>query len=83
MLLPISTSRMSPGRGSVVAHIGSTGDLGESCTIPTATNESNGAGISDTLFRNDSTGDVGFYAISNGALTGWHDIEAPRPPTTW
>jgi len=31
-------------------------------------------GTSDVLFRNDATGDVGFYTISNGANTGWKDV---------
>jgi hypothetical protein len=34
------------------------------------------AGRSDILFRNITTGDTGFYAISNGANTGWHDVGA-------
>jgi hypothetical protein len=35
-----------------------------------------GNGTSDILFRNNATGDTGFYAISNGVDTGWHDVEA-------
>ena len=34
------------------------------------------SGTSDVLYRNDSTGDTGVYAISNGANTGWHDVGA-------
>jgi hypothetical protein len=34
------------------------------------------SGTSDILYRSDSTGDTGIYAISNGANTGWHDIGA-------
>src|SRR5207302_9462245 len=34
----------------------------------------NADGTSDILFRNNSTGDIGFYQMSNGALQGWHDI---------
>jgi hypothetical protein len=33
-----------------------------------------GSGTDDILFRNSTTGDIGFYAMSNGAVTGWHDI---------
>jgi len=33
-------------------------------------------GTSDILFRNEATGDVGFYAIGNGANAGWKDIGA-------
>jgi hypothetical protein len=33
-------------------------------------------GGSDILFRNDTTGDTGFYAINNGANTGWNDVGA-------
>src|ERR1700722_4374217 len=33
-------------------------------------------GISDVLYRNNSTGDTGFYSIVNGANTGWRDIGA-------
>jgi hypothetical protein len=31
-------------------------------------------GVSDVLYRDDSTGDTGFYQIVNGANTGWKDI---------
>ena len=34
------------------------------------------SGSSDILFRNDTTGDTGFYAINNGANTGWNDVGA-------
>jgi hypothetical protein len=34
----------------------------------------NANGTSEILFRNDATGDTGFYSISNGANTGWKDI---------
>ena len=38
-------------------------------------NAVNGDGISDVLFRNGSTGDVGFYEMNaGGSLQGWHDI---------
>jgi ELWxxDGT repeat protein len=33
-----------------------------------------GTGASDILFRNSSTGDTWFEAISNGAFAGWHQI---------
>jgi hypothetical protein len=33
-----------------------------------------GSGASDILFRNISTGDTWFEAISNGASAGWHQI---------
>jgi Subtilase family len=33
-----------------------------------------GSDISDILFRNDSSGDVWFEAMSNGAFTGWRHI---------
>jgi autotransporter-associated beta strand protein len=36
----------------------------------------NSDGASDILFRNDATGDTGFYAIVNGVNTGWHDVGA-------
>ena len=32
------------------------------------------SGTSDILFRGDASGDTGFYAISNGTSTGWHEI---------
>ena len=35
-----------------------------------------GTGNADVMFRNNSTGDTGFYAISNGVNAGWHDIGA-------
>jgi hypothetical protein len=33
-----------------------------------------GNGTDDILFRNNTTGDVGYYAIVNGTFAGWHDI---------
>jgi hypothetical protein len=33
-----------------------------------------GNGTSDILFRNNSTGDTWFEAISNGASAGWHQV---------
>jgi hypothetical protein len=33
-----------------------------------------GNGTDDILFRNNSTGDTWFEAISNGAFNGWHQI---------
>ncbi len=35
-----------------------------------------GNGTTDVLFRNNTSGDTGFFAIVNGANTGWHDIGA-------
>jgi hypothetical protein len=45
-----------------------------SLDILTAVDDFYGSGTSDVLFRADGTGDTGFYAISNGAKTGWQDI---------
>jgi hypothetical protein len=33
-----------------------------------------GNGTNDILFRNNSTGDIWFEAVSNGASAGWHQI---------
>ena len=33
-----------------------------------------GNGTDDILFRNNSTGDTWFEAISNGSLNGWHQV---------
>ena len=33
-----------------------------------------GTGTDDILFRNNTTGDQGFFAIRNGAFNGWHDL---------
>src|SRR5437016_979064 len=33
-----------------------------------------GTNTSDILFRNDATGDTGYYWMSGGALQGWVDI---------
>jgi hypothetical protein len=33
-----------------------------------------GTGTDDILFRNNATGDTGFYAMVNGVNTGWHDV---------
>jgi Domain of unknown function (DUF1906) len=35
-----------------------------------------GSGTSDILFRNNASGDTGFYQINNGASAGWRDIGA-------
>jgi len=41
-----------------------------------ATGDYLGDGTSDVLFRNNTTGDTGFYEIVNGVNAGWHDIGA-------
>ncbi len=53
-------------------------DIGASSTAYSvvATGDYLGSGNSDVMFRNDATGDTGFYAIVNGANAGWHDIGA-------
>jgi len=33
-----------------------------------------GNGVSQVLFRDNSTGDTGFYQVSNGAYVGWQDV---------
>jgi hypothetical protein len=39
------------------------------------TGDYNGDGISDVLWRNNSTGVVGYYQMDvSGNLQGWHDI---------
>ena len=35
-----------------------------------------GSHTSDILFRDDSTGDTGFYQVNNGANVGWKDVGA-------
>jgi hypothetical protein len=45
-------------------------------TLSSAIDDFLGTGTSDVLFRNDATGDTGFYAIVNGVNTGWHDVGA-------
>jgi autotransporter passenger strand-loop-strand repeat protein len=35
-----------------------------------------GNGTDDILYRNDSTGDIWFEAISNGAFNGWHQVSS-------
>ncbi|MGY4171593.1 beta strand repeat-containing protein [Bradyrhizobium sp. USDA 4529] len=40
-----------------------------------AASDFNRDGVSDVLFRDDSTGDTGFYQLNNdGSFGGWHDI---------
>ena len=36
-------------------------------------------GASDILFRNNTTGDTWFAAMSNGAFTGWHQVGGSDP----
>jgi hypothetical protein len=43
-------------------------------SIGAKTDDVLGSGVSDVLFRNDASGDTGFYAMKNGVLQGWHDI---------
>jgi hypothetical protein len=33
-----------------------------------------GSNTSDIMFRNSSSGDTWFEAISNGAFAGWHQV---------
>ena len=33
-----------------------------------------GTGTSDILFRNNSTGDTWYAAMSNGGFAGWHQV---------
>jgi hypothetical protein len=51
-------------------------DMGAAGSNPTyavvGTGDYMGNGTDDILFRNNTTGDTGFYAIVNGANTGWH-----------
>jgi hypothetical protein len=51
-------------------------DLGSSSTAYTivGTGDFLGTGTDDVLFRDNATGDYGFDAISNGAVTGWHPL---------
>ena len=44
--------------------------------LPAAPDDFSHTGTSDILYRNGSTGDTGFYAISNGANAGWQDVGA-------
>ena len=52
------------------------GDTSVGLVSPTVHSHFKAARISDILFRNDATGDTGFYQISNGANVGWQDIGA-------
>jgi hypothetical protein len=38
-----------------------------------------GTGPDDILFRNNSTGDTWFAALSNGNFTGWHQVGGTDP----
>ena len=35
-----------------------------------------GNGTDDVLYRNNTSGDTGFYSISNGVNTSWRDLGA-------
>jgi hypothetical protein len=52
------------------------GDTSVGLVSPTVHSRFKAAATSDILFRNDATGDTGFYQISNGANVGWQDIGA-------
>jgi serralysin len=41
---------------------------------PNARDDFNSDATSDILLRNDASGDAGFFQMSNGANTGWHQI---------
>jgi hypothetical protein len=45
-------------------------------SVASAPDDFTGNGTSDVLFRDDTSGDTGFYTISNGANSGWSDIGA-------
>jgi hypothetical protein len=79
------------GNGSIVANLvlagywntqdfalsaDTNGDTVVGLVSPTVHSHFKAARISDILFRNDATGDTGFYQISNGANAGWQDIGA-------
>jgi hypothetical protein len=51
-------------------------DIGASSTAynVVAIGDYNGSGVSDILYRNDATGDTGFYQIVNGVNVGWVDV---------
>jgi hypothetical protein len=53
-------------------------DIGASSTAYSVvgTGDYLGNGTTDVLFRNNGSGDTGFYAIVNGANAGWHDVSA-------
>ena len=42
-------------------------------------NDFRASNTSDVLFRNNSTGDTGFYAINNGHFAGWHHVGGSSP----
>ncbi len=62
-------------RNFSVASDGSGGTAIRFANSTSAPEDFNGDGISDVLFRQDSSGDTGYYQLnSNGTLQGWHDI---------
>ena len=40
------------------------------------TGDYTGSGTDDILYRDNTTGDTGFYQIVNGVNMGWHDLGA-------
>src|SRR3984957_4435471 len=70
------TSELTGISGAYTGSQGLTPNDFAPLTLPTTANDFYGSGISDVLYRNNATGDTGFYAIRNGANTGWHDIGA-------
>ena len=69
-------------QSSTAGVTGASGEQEEIFTPPATVNlaavvsDFNGDGTSDVLFRDNATGDTGFYAINNGANAGWHDLGA-------
>jgi hypothetical protein len=53
-------------------------DIGASSTAYSVVSigDFTGSGTDNILFRNNTTGDTGFYQMVNGANAGWHDIGA-------
>jgi hypothetical protein len=73
--------------GAIISDVfGSQVDLSGALNVPTnitinsllvkLPDNFTGAQTSDIPFRNDATGDTGFYQMSNGANVGWQDIGA-------
>jgi VCBS repeat-containing protein/autotransporter passenger strand-loop-strand repeat protein len=54
--------------------LSSDGSIGTNIRLGAQTDDFNRDRTSDILFRNDSSGDTWFEAISNGAFVGWNQI---------
>ena len=82
----LEITRVNPNGATIVDPSGTEVDFSAALNTPTyiqiaavtgaKTDDFLDSGVSDILYRNNTSGDLGFYAIQNGTIQGWRDIGA-------